>query len=86
MGNNIVDFNRNADYYVETLIMDNYMNFADQPHTLTITHRKTNQLILKKKFDTESLAVAYLNEAREYQNNKQTFQFVILGPNMYYSL
>ena len=66
--------------------MDNYTNLSHLPHTLTITNRKTKQLLLKKKFDTEANAVAYLNEAREFQNNKQTFHFVISGPNMYYSL
>ena len=67
------------------LIMDDYINFANLPHILTITHRQTNQLILKKKFNNEGDALQYMNEAREFQNNKQNFSFVISGPNMYYS-
>lgn len=85
MGNNIINFNRNDAYYVEMLIMDDYINFANLPHILTITHRQTNQLILKKKFNNEGDALQYMNEAREFQNNKQNFSFVISGPNMYYS-
>lgn len=85
MGNNIINFNRNDAYYVEMLIMDDYINFANLPHILTITHRQTNQLILKKKFSNEGDALQYMNEAREFQNNKQNFSFVISGPNMYYS-
>ena len=67
------------------LSMDDYINFANLPHILTITHRQTNQLILKKKFNNEGDALQYMNEAREFQNNKQNFSFVISGPNMYYS-
>lgn len=85
MGNNIINFNRNDAYYVEMLSMDDYINFANLPHILTITHRQTNQLILKKKFNNEGDALQYMNEAREFQNNKQNFSFVISGPNMYYS-
>ena len=66
--------------------MNNYTNLSHLPHTLTITNRKTKQLLLKKKFDTEADAVAYLNEARLLQNNERTLHFVISGPNMYYSL
>lgn len=68
------------------LSMDFCTNFASLPHTLTITHRSTNQLILKKKFNNETDAISYLNEAREYQNNKENFTFVISGPNMFYSV
>tara|TARA_B110000858_G_C17728895_1_gene439048 strand:+ start:274 stop:534 length:261 start_codon:yes stop_codon:yes gene_type:complete len=85
LGNNIINFNRNDAYYVEMLSMDDYINFANLPHILTITHRQTNQLILKKKFNNEGDALQYMNEAREFQNNKQNFSFVISGPNMYYS-
>ena len=67
------------------LSMGDYINFANLPHILTITHRQTNQLILKKKFNNEGDALQYMNEAREFQNNKQNFSFVISGPNMYYS-
>jgi hypothetical protein len=71
---------------VEMLNMECYTNFASLPHTLTITNRSTNQLILKKKFDSENDAILYLNEAREFQNNKDKFNFVISGPNMFYSV
>ena len=65
--------------------MNNYTNLSHLPHTLTIRHRLTNQLILKKQFKNEHDAVTYLNEAREYKQNKTNFSFVISGPNLYYS-
>lgn len=64
--------------------MSNYTNFSDQPHTLTIRVRKTKELVLKKKFETESLAHAYMREAREFSDNKRNFSFLITGPNIYY--
>ena len=64
--------------------MSNYTNFSDQPHTLTIRVRKTKELVLTKKFETESLAVSYMNEAREFSDNKKNFSFLITGPNIYY--
>jgi hypothetical protein len=85
VGTNSFNFNNRNDYFVEMLNMECCTNFASLPHILTITHRLTNQLILKKTFDNESDAISYLNEAREFQNNKQNFSFVISGPNMYYS-
>lgn len=86
MGINSFNFNNRNDYFVEMLSMESYTNFASLPHTLTITNRSTNQLILKKKFNNESDAIGYLNEAREFQNNKDKFNFVISGPNMFYSV
>ena len=68
------------------LNMNLYTNLSYLPHTLTITNRSTKHLILKKKFDTENDAILYLNEAREFQNNKDKFNFVISGPNMFYSV
>tara|TARA_B100001093_G_scaffold457404_1_gene469080 strand:+ start:212 stop:412 length:201 start_codon:yes stop_codon:yes gene_type:complete len=66
--------------------MKSYTNFANLPHTLTIINRSTKHLVLKKKFDTEHDAISYLNEAREFKNNKDKFNFVISGPNMFYSV
>ena len=66
--------------------MECYTNLAYLPHILTITIRSTKHLVLKKKFDTENDAIIYLNEAREFQNNKNKFNFVISGPNMFYSV
>ena len=40
---------------------------------------------MKKKFPTESDAIAYLYEARDFKNNKEKFQFTIIGPNMFLS-
>jgi hypothetical protein len=62
------------------------MNLANLPHTLIITHRKTNQIFTKKMFDTEGAALIYLNEVMQFENNKENFSFVITGPNMYYSV
>jgi hypothetical protein len=86
LGANSFNFNNRNDYFVEMLNMGSYTNFASLPHTLTITHRSTKHLVLKKKFDNEHDAISYLNEAREFQNNKENFTFVISGPNMYYSI
>jgi hypothetical protein len=86
LGINSFNFSNRNDYFVEMLNMECYTNFASLPHTLTITNRSTNQLILKKKFDSENDAILYLNEAREFQNNKDKFNFVISGPNMFYSV
>ena len=61
-----------------------YTNFSDDPHTLMIRVRKTKELVLTKKFETESLAVSYMNEAREFSDNKKNFSFLITGPNTYY--
>lgn len=65
--------------------MNNYINFSDQPHLLTITNKKTNQVFLKKKFPNEKDALSYLYEARDFGNNKNKFLFTITGPNMYLS-
>jgi len=64
--------------------MDNYTNLADQPHTLTIKTKDTKSLVLKKTFATESDALAYMYEARQYKNNVRDFSFLITGPNTYY--
>lgn len=64
--------------------MNNYINFADQPHTLTIKTKDTQSLILKKTFDTEHKAFEYMHEARAYKNNANNFSFTITGPNTYY--
>ena len=84
MGNNIVDFNRNDDYYVETLKMDNYTNLSHLPHILTVKLKESNQLVIKKTFDTEDEAIKYMHEARGYKNNANDFSFLITGPNIYY--
>jgi len=34
-------------------------------------------------FPTETEAINYLYEARNFKNNKSKFSFVISGPNMY---
>ncbi len=65
--------------------MNLYMNYTNQPHTLTIINKKTKHIFLKKKFPTESDAIAYLYEARNFKNNKEKFQFTIIGPNMFLS-
>lgn len=83
MGNNINNSDTNDDCFVETINMNSYMNYSNQPHTLTITHRKTNTVFLKKVFPTETEAINYLYEARNFKNNKSKFSFVISGPNMY---
>jgi hypothetical protein len=64
--------------------MDNHTNLSHLPHTLTIKDSTTNQLVLTKKFETESLAFDYMREAREYKNNAINFSFLITGPNTYY--
>lgn len=64
--------------------MNNYTNFSDQPHMLTIRVRETNELVLTKKFETERLAFSYMNEARNSFDNKNNFSFRITGPNTYY--
>ena len=64
--------------------MSNYTNFSDQPHTLTIRVRKTKEIVLTKKFETEGLAFSYMNEAREFSDNKKNFSFLVTGPNTYY--
>ena len=66
--------------------MESYTNFSHLPHLLTITDRLNKNIVLKKKFHNESEAIRYLNEAREFQNNKNKFNFVISGPNMFYSV
>tara|TARA_B100000282_G_C31719683_1_gene485330 strand:+ start:196 stop:411 length:216 start_codon:yes stop_codon:yes gene_type:complete len=71
---------------VEMVNMKCYTNLAYLPHTLTIINRSTKHLVLKKKFDTEHDAISYLNEAREFQNNKDVLSFTITGPNMFYSV
>ena len=64
--------------------MNNYTNHSNQPHTLTIRVRETKELVLTKKFETEGLAFRYMNEAREFSDNKNNFSFRITGPNTYY--
>ena len=64
--------------------MNNHVNYSDQPHTLTIRVRKTKELVMTKKFETEGLAYAYMREAREFSDNKRNFSFLITGPNTYY--
>lgn len=86
MGINSFNIGNRNDYFVEMVDMKSYTNFASSPHTLTITNRSTKHLVLKKKFNNESDAITYLNEAREFQNNKDKFNFVISGPNMFYSV
>lgn len=86
LGIDSFNFNNCNDYFVEMLIMDSYTNFASLPHILTITHRQTKHIIMKKKFNNENDAISYMNEAREFQNNKENFNFIISGPNMYYSI
>ena len=66
--------------------MSLYTNFAHSPHVLTIINRSTKHLVLKKKFNTEHDAISYLNEARDFKNNKKLFIFTIIGPNMFYSV
>lgn len=84
MGYGVTCFNFYDDCVVETLKMSNYMNYANQPHTVKIRCLKTRTIFKQDKFPTESKALAYLNEVREYKNNKNKFQFIITGPNMYY--
>ena len=64
--------------------MNNYTNFSDQPHTLTIRVHETKELVLTKKFESEGDALSYMNEAREFSDNKKNFSFLITGPNTYY--
>jgi len=84
LGINSFNFSNRNDYLVEVVNMNLYTNFAHLPHILTITHRQSKSLVLKKKFENESDAMLYLNEAREFQNNKELFSFTITGPNLYY--
>ena len=86
MGIDSFNFSNRNDYFVEMVDMKCYTNLSYLPHTLTITNRSTKHLVLKKKFDNEHDAIMYLNEAREFQNNKDKFNFVISGPNMFYSV
>ena len=86
MGINPFDIGNCNDYFVEILDMNSYTNFANLPHTLTIINRSTKHLVLKKKFDTEHDAMLYLNEVREFKNNKNVLSFTITGPNMFYSV
>ena len=64
--------------------MNNYTNHSGQPHTLTIRVSKTKELVLTKQFETEGLAFSYMNEAREFSDNKKNFSFLVTGPNTYY--
>ena len=66
--------------------MNNYTNFSHLPHKLTITESNSGQIILKKVFKNERDAVAYLEEARNYKDNKRKLSFTISGPNMFYSV
>jgi hypothetical protein len=82
LGNNSFNFNRYDDTTMETL--NSYTNYAHLPHSLIISERKTNNIILKKTFESESKAFEYLHEAREFKNNKNRFSFKIVGPNCLY--
>ena len=66
--------------------MNSYINYSNEPHTLTIYDKKTNYIFLKKEFPTESDAIAYLYEARNFKNNHKKFQFTITGPNIFLSV
>ena len=65
--------------------MNQYINFSDQPHLVTITNKNTNCVFLKKQFPNEKEAISYLYEARDFKNNKKKFTFTITGPNLYLS-
>ena len=64
--------------------MNSNINYTNTPHTLTITNRKSKQLILKKKFPTESDAFNYLNEVRTFKENSTKLSFQVSGANCYY--
>ena len=66
--------------------MNNYTNFSHLPHKLKITNRKSGQVIINKEFKNERDALAYLEEARNYQDNRRKLNFTISGPNMFYSV
>jgi len=81
-----MDTNNSSNNDNNIVEMNNYMNYADEPHTVTITDKKTNKVVLRKKCETETHALNYLNEARGFGNNSQKFRFNITGPNMFYSV
>lgn len=72
--------------FMENLTNNNYINLNEKPHIVKITNKKSNKVFLIKKCKSEHEAVSYLNEAREFQSNKDKFNFVISGPNMFYSV
>jgi len=81
-----IDTNNFGDNDNNTMEMNNCMNYANEPHLVTITDKKTNKVVLRKKCENETHALNYLNEAREFGNNSQKFRFNITGPNMFYSV
>ena len=62
--------------------MNNYTNFSDQPHVVKIFLKSNNKLFFEKRCKTESDAVKYLYEARNFKKNKNKFSFRIEGPNL----
>lgn len=64
--------------------MNSNINYTNTPHTLTIKNRKSKQLILKKKFQTETEAFNYLNEVKTFKDNASKLTFCITGANCFY--
>lgn len=64
--------------------MNNYINLTNTKHTLTIKNRKTNDLIMKKTFESDTEAFRYLEEVRSFKNNSDKLSFNITGPNCFY--
>ena len=80
MGSFIIDFDYHDDYNVE---MNLYTDFSNDPHIVEILHKHNNKVFCTKKCKTQSDAIRYLYEARDFQNNKNIFSFRITGPNLF---
>jgi len=61
-----------------------YVNNSNQTHTLIVRHKKTRNIVEKKSFTSESFALNYLNFVQNSKKNSASFEFTIIGPNMYY--
>lgn len=82
MGNNFIDLSCDDVYTVE-LNMNIHYNFSQQPHHIKIICRTTKKVFLEKKCNTENEAITYLEESKNFKNNKKKFIYCITGPNLF---
>jgi len=63
--------------------MSDYTNLSNQPHFVKIICRTSKKVFLEKKCNTENEAINYLEESKNFKDNKIRFTYCITGPNLY---
>ena len=76
--------------YILNKIEDNIKKHSSKEKNIKLIIVTKSQIIDDIKIlinlGYKSFGENYLNEAREFQNNKDIFSFTITGPNMFYSV